>query len=235
VSRGQEKRMLMARLRVLEGIMQKSAIEESRLQPPEVLRRPRLVEDMESMASIYSSSMELDYDRIHRELSAKTNSRDHINGRHRSSEPTARDSHARARAGVLGRLKKGSQSRALSPLRANIFDRQYAAYEDSADKSTAALSESRHQSTAAQAGSTPRDLKLSSTNNMQGSSMVSGVSGIAYSARAKGSIRIDIVNESVSSAGSHAVQGGTVMPSGRRAGAPFTRPNRFQRTTKILS
>ncbi|KAJ2636888.1 hypothetical protein GGF40_002728 [Coemansia sp. RSA 1286] len=233
-SKGQEKQMLMARLRVLEGIMQKSAIEESRLQPPEVLRRPRLVEDMESMASIYSSSMEMDYDRIHRELSAKEHSRGHTSSRHRSHEPNVHRSNTRSRTEVLERLKKGSQARALSPLRASIYDRQYAAHEDSADKSASALAESRYQSTTAQAGSMPMDPRLSSRNVQQSSSVVSGVSGIAYCARTKGSIKIEIVDESVSSAGSH-LQGGTVMPSGRRAGVPFQRPNRFHRTAKILS
>ncbi|KAJ2892944.1 hypothetical protein GGI21_005503, partial [Coemansia aciculifera] len=50
----QEHPMLMARLRVLESLITKAAIEESRVQPPAVLRKSRLVEDIESIASIYS-------------------------------------------------------------------------------------------------------------------------------------------------------------------------------------
>ncbi|KAJ2372188.1 hypothetical protein IW150_004237 [Coemansia sp. RSA 2607] len=66
-------------------------------------------------------------------------------------------------------------------------------------------------------------------------SLVSGLSDIAYSARPSGSIRIDIIDESVASnaGGLHNQQ--TLMPSGRRAPVPFSKSGRFQRTAKLLS
>ncbi|KAJ2778724.1 hypothetical protein GGI15_004087 [Coemansia interrupta] len=233
IPRSQEKKILMTRLRVLEGMIQRTAIEESRLQPPEVLRRQRLVEDMESMASIYSSSMELDYDRIHRELSNRA-ARDTGQGRRYPKDDSPPRRVSSNRGDVLGRLKNGSQARALSPLRANIYDRQFAANGSSTDKSSTGLSERHHRSTAAQAGSTPMDLPSVGVPNM---SLVSGLTDVAYSARASGSIRIDIIDESISSAGGgeggvHVQQ--TVMPSGRRAPVPFSRSGRFQRTAKLL-
>ncbi|KAJ1722551.1 hypothetical protein LPJ53_003048 [Coemansia erecta] len=237
ISRSQEKRILMTRLRVLEGMIQRTAIEESRLQPPEVLRRQRLVEDMESMASIYSSSMELDYDRIHQELSNKA-ARDIGDGRHYQKDDGSPRRMSSNRGNVLGRLKSGSQARALSPLRASIYDRQFAANGSSTDKSSTGLSERHHRSTAAQAGSAPMGLPSAGAPNM---SLVSGLTDVAYSARASGSIRIDIVDESVSSASGGGGGGGgvhvqqTVMPSGRRAPVPFSRSGRFQRTAKLLS
>ncbi|KAI9500485.1 hypothetical protein BX070DRAFT_255174 [Coemansia spiralis] len=88
----QEKQLLLARLRILEGMIQKTAIEESRLQPPPALRRSQLVEDMQSMASIYSSSMELDYDRIHNELSRSIRQsadvRQHVTNAHAPARPS---------------------------------------------------------------------------------------------------------------------------------------------------
>ncbi|KAJ2462975.1 hypothetical protein EV174_007030, partial [Coemansia sp. RSA 2320] len=83
----QERQLLMTRLRVLETMIQKSAIEESRLQPPAVLRKSRLVEDIESIASIYSSSLELDYDRIYQELNSSQ--RRNSNSRHQSTNVEA--------------------------------------------------------------------------------------------------------------------------------------------------
>ncbi|KAJ1865147.1 hypothetical protein LPJ73_000101 [Coemansia sp. RSA 2703] len=231
VSRSQEKNILLTRLRVLEGMIQRTAIEESRLQPPEVLRRQRLVEDMESMASIYSSSMELDYDRIHRELSNRT-AQDKPEQRRYPKDHSPPRRASSNRADVLGRLKSGSQARAVSPLRASIYDRQFAANSSSADKSSTGLSERHHRSTAAQAGSAPMGLPSAGAPDM---SLVSGLSDIAYSARPSGSIRIDIIDESVASnaGGLHNQQ--TLMPSGRRAPVPFSKSGRFQRTAKLLS
>ncbi|KAJ2360726.1 hypothetical protein IW150_007422, partial [Coemansia sp. RSA 2607] len=165
VSRSQEKNILLTRLRVLEGMIQRTAIEESRLQPPEVLRRQRLVEDMESMASIYSSSMELDYDRIHRELSNGT-AQDKPEQRRYPKDHSPPRRASSNRADVLGRLKSGSQARAVSPLRASIYDRQFAANSSSADKSSTGLSERHHRSTAAQAGSAPMGLPSAGAPDM---------------------------------------------------------------------
>ncbi|KAJ1769164.1 hypothetical protein LPJ74_004280 [Coemansia sp. RSA 1843] len=151
-SKKHEKQLLLTRLRVLEGMIQKSAIEESRLQPPPALHKPQLVMDMESLASIYSSSMELDYDRINMELSRSVrNSTDKrqsaatagmfarplplskANGASPQEIPEA--DHAAAvqspssneggqRAEVLKRLRHNSQSRARAHYRTSVVNRQ---------------------------------------------------------------------------------------------------------------
>ncbi|KAJ2662000.1 hypothetical protein IWW48_002059 [Coemansia sp. RSA 1200] len=152
-SKKQEKQHLLTRLRVLEGMIQKSAIEESRLQPPPALREAQIVKDMESLASIYSSSMELDYDRINMELSRsvrnsankKQSAAANTNGFTRplplsnvyagspkaGSEaeqlPAPQPRHLNEkgqRAEVLKRLRRNSHARAKSHYRVSVLNRQ---------------------------------------------------------------------------------------------------------------
>ncbi|KAJ2611434.1 hypothetical protein EV177_003488 [Coemansia sp. RSA 1804] len=152
-SKKQEKQHLLTRLRVLEGMIQKSAIEESRLQPPPALREAQIVKDMESLASIYSSSMELDYDRINMELSRsvrnsankKQGAAANTNGVTRplplpnmyAGSPKAGSEAEQLpapqpryinekgqRAEVLKRLRRNSHARAKSHYRASVLNRQ---------------------------------------------------------------------------------------------------------------
>ncbi|KAI7833893.1 hypothetical protein BX661DRAFT_177742, partial [Kickxella alabastrina] len=123
-----EKMMLMARLRVLETMVQKSAIEESRLQPPPELRRPQLVDDMESMASIYSSSVVVDYGINQREPNRSAiHQHPHADDSRVFFNETSAQGYENGRAEVLYKLRRGSQVRALYPLRASILNRQFSA------------------------------------------------------------------------------------------------------------
>ncbi|KAJ2061249.1 hypothetical protein GGI17_003198 [Coemansia sp. S146] len=224
--RRQERQMLMARLRVLETMIQKAAIEESRLQPPAVLRKSRLVEDVESIASIYSSSMEMDYERIYQELN--NSQRPRADTRRKSADPEAlrRSSegarqqglaaanqlrslgagqipHGTARGEVLARLKQNSQARAMSPLRASMLGR----------------------ATAYRPGERPVGTNSGAVAN---TSVLSEVSEVAYSARSNGSIRIDIVDEG----STPSLPVSDTSHLGRALA--YQNSSRFRRTAKLL-
>ncbi|KAJ2685804.1 hypothetical protein IWW39_004050 [Coemansia spiralis] len=223
--RHEERQMLMARLRVLETMIQKAAIEESRLQPPAVLRKSRLVEDVESIASIYSSSMEMDYERIYQELNSSQRPRaDH---RRKSADPEAlrRSSESArhrglatnqssnlgsrhipqgtARGEVLARLKQNSHARAMLPLRASMLGR-------------APIYRPDEQPAGASSG------------GVANASVLSEISEVAYSARSSGSIRIDIVDES----SAPSLPATNASHIGRAL--VYQNSSRFRRTAKLL-
>ncbi|KAJ2460552.1 hypothetical protein GGI03_005252 [Coemansia sp. RSA 2337] len=219
--RRQERHMLMARLRVLETMIQKAAIEESRLQPPAVLRKSRLVEDVESIASIYSSSMEMDYERIYHELN--NSQRPRANSRRKSADPEAlrrsgespkqqglaasqlrNPPHGTARGQVLTRLKQNSQARAMSPLRASMLGR----------------------APAYRPGERPAGASADGVANTSVLSEMSDV--VAYSARSNGSIRIDIVDES----STPSLPASNTSHLGRALA--YQNSSRFRRTAKLL-
>ncbi|KAJ2506997.1 hypothetical protein IWW47_001311 [Coemansia sp. RSA 2052] len=226
----QERQILMARLRVLEAMIQKAAIEESRLQPPAVLRKSRLVEDVESIASIYSSSMEMGYERIYQELN--NSQRPRADSRRKSADPGAlrhsgesarqqqgladgqarnlgpgQTPHATARGEVLARLKQGSQARAMSPLRASVLGRP-------------------HLAPAYRPGERSAGANTGGVANA--SLLLSDMSEVAYSARSGGSIRIDIVNEG----SAPSLSATDTSHFGRTP--DYQSSSRFRRTAKLL-
>ncbi|KAJ1743466.1 hypothetical protein LPJ68_000965 [Coemansia sp. RSA 1086] len=238
----QEKRMLMARLRVLETMIQKAAIEESRLEPPSVLQRSRLVEDIQSMESIYTSSMELDYERIHRELSSSVRERFDMNKTPRNVQPhavqsplspespsaispkdQARFSNVSRGAEVLKRLKHGSQARAFSPFRANMLERAAVTPEMYSDMATSRQGEQQWSSKIAEPATS-----ASIPDGVPNTSL----SEVAYSGRSSGSIRIDIIDDPHRSVPDPAPSDGAAS-SYRIVRTSNT--GRFRRTAKLLA
>ncbi|KAJ2746317.1 hypothetical protein GGI20_001439 [Coemansia sp. BCRC 34301] len=228
--RRDERPMLMARLRVLESMIHKAAMEEARLQPPAVLRKSRLVEDVESIASIYSSSMEIDYERVYQELN--NSQRHRADSRRKSADPevlrrssessrqqqglsynqarnlgSGQAPHGTGRGEVLARLKQGSQARAMSPLRASILGRSHAA----------PIYKPGERSAGANTGGVANT-----------SLLLSEMSEVAYSARSDGSIRIDIVNEG----SAPSLSAADTSHLGRALA--YQSSSRFQRTAKLL-
>ncbi|KAJ2080999.1 hypothetical protein H4R24_002668 [Coemansia sp. RSA 988] len=227
-SKASEKRMLLARLRVLEGMVQKTAIEESRLQPPPVLREARLAADIQSMESIYSSSLELDYDRIHRELSRSVHQRFDAQ-KARSAEPASQNHQLPTRADVLKNLRRGSQARARSHFRASMLDRAAVTPHMSANSALHRAPEQQQQqqywskmaepATSASIPGPARNMSLLSDD----------VPEIAYSARSNGTLQIDVIDSSSA-------------PGSPVADAPVLHPDfcvsntgRFRRTAKLLA
>ncbi|KAJ2454057.1 hypothetical protein EV183_001780 [Coemansia sp. RSA 2336] len=238
----QEKRMLMARLRVLETMIQKAAIEESRLEPPSVLQRSRLVEDIQSMESIYTSSMELDYERIHRELSSSVRERFDMNRTPRNVQPhaaqsplspespsaaspkdQARFSNGSRGADVLKRLKYGSQARAFSPFRANMLERAAVTPEMYSDMATSRQGEQQWSSKIAEPATSA---------SIPGGVQNTSLSEVAYSGRSSGSIRIDIIDDP------HRSVPGSAPSDGAASSYRIVRTSntgRFRRTAKLLA
>ncbi|KAJ2779264.1 hypothetical protein H4R18_004105 [Coemansia javaensis] len=120
-SESSDKKLLLAQLRVLETMIQKANIAESRLQPaPPPLCQARIAEARWSGESDRSSAAELDYGRIFQEL----------RGSGRQQLPPARaPASAAAAAGaaalpngrvnILNRLRNGQRARAMSPFYAD--------------------------------------------------------------------------------------------------------------------
>ncbi|PIA12931.1 hypothetical protein COEREDRAFT_11966 [Coemansia reversa NRRL 1564] len=226
-SKASEKRMLLARLRVLEGMIQKSTIEESRLQPPPALREERLAADIQSMESIYSSSLELDYDRIHRELSRSV--------RHRfdaqkvgAVEPSSQYYLLPTRANVLKNLRRGSQARGRSSFRASMLDRAAVTPHMSTSSGLHYVPEQQQQqhwskmAEPATSASIPGPVR-----NM--SSLSEDIPEIAYSARSNGSLQIDVI-DSTSAPGSPVIEAPALHPDFR-----VSNTGRFRRTAKLLA
>ncbi|KAJ2160274.1 hypothetical protein GGF46_002386 [Coemansia sp. RSA 552] len=240
-SRKQEKRMLMARLRVLETMIQKRTIEDSRLQPPPppALQHSRLVDDIQSMESIYSSSMELDYDRIRKELTGSVRQPfekhgGHLNARSRAIQPPPPLNVSKAAVGhgeqahvgsnqteVLKRLRRSSQARAKSPFRASMLERAAVSPDQSA---FSPAGPERHWSSRIAEPATSASIP-NANQNMS----LSDVPEVAYSGRSRGSIRIDIIEERL----------GPASPIPAAASPPraikLSNTGRFRRTAKLLA
>ncbi|KAJ2402304.1 hypothetical protein GGI23_000811 [Coemansia sp. RSA 2559] len=251
-SKKQEKQLLLTRLRVLEGMIQKSAIEESRLQPPPALHEPQLAKDMESLASIYSSSMELDYDRINMELSRSVrNSADKRQsaGMYARPSPLAKTYDAPPNAvpqsaqtpetqehtEVLKRLRRSSQARARTQYRASVLNRQtFASPGQSTERmSNKAQYTKKWHGRPLGVGSASRAVQTQAKGAaVSNASVLSEVSDAAYSARSGGSIRIEIVEESpfAGSLGS-----GVANAHYRQHALPLPSTSRFRRSAKLLT
>ncbi|KAJ1801127.1 hypothetical protein LPJ59_000552 [Coemansia sp. RSA 2399] len=251
-SKRQEKQLLLTRLRVLEGMIQKSAIEESRLQPPPTLHEPQLAKDMESLASIYSSSMELDYDRINMELSRSVrNSADKRQSASMYARPSplaktydpfpkaipqsAQMPETQEHAEVLKRLRRSSQARARTHYRASVLNRQtFASPGQSTERmSNKAQYTKKWHGKPLGVGSVSRAAQTGAKGAaVSNASVLSEVSDAAYSARSGGSIRIEIVEESpfVGSLGS-----GVANTHYRQHALPLPSTSRFRRSAKLLT
>ncbi|KAJ2537522.1 hypothetical protein EV175_006696 [Coemansia sp. RSA 1933] len=254
-SKKQEKQLLLTRLRVLEGMIQKSAIEESRLQPPPVLHEPQLAKDMESLASIYSSSMELDYDRINMELSRSVrNSADKRQSTNvparpsplsktrgtsldvmGESEQTPRPGERGERAEVLKRLRRSSQARSKTHHRASVLNRQtFASPGQSIEgrSGKALYTKKWHGKPIGIGSSASRTAQGNAKSSaVPSASALSEVSDAAYSARSGGSIRIEIVDENQFSG---SLGGGLASTHYRQHALPLPSTSRFRRSAKLL-
>ncbi|KAJ1961050.1 hypothetical protein GGI12_003468 [Dipsacomyces acuminosporus] len=228
-----EKLVLMARLRVLEGMIQKAAIKESRLQPEPALLKPQLLEDMESMASIYSSSIDFGYDAAYTRPSNNQRQRSH---RHRTdNELVSRSSlmsgsqHSRTsyedpagnrRTGqppVLEKLRQNARMRTSAPYRASMLNRAFSPSGYSTESIPGAAG-----------GRGKRDAKARNGGTLD--TIQSNEAGeIAYSAKSSGSIKIELVEESMSIPSQV-----PELPSNLRI-LPFAETARFRRTARLLS
>ncbi|KAJ2823591.1 hypothetical protein IWW50_003711, partial [Coemansia erecta] len=229
----QEKQMLMARLRVLEGMIQKTAIEEARLQPAPVLQGSRLTEDIQSLESFYSSNMDLDYDRIGQELSSSVRQRfdnrrvtrdtqSNVIQAPRMHEPVAAE---QVRAGgnrgadVLKRLKHGSQARARSPFRTSMFER---AGVTPVELSVASAIDRPAEQDWSKMAEPATSASIPHAQNMS-------LSDVAYSARSSGSFPVELVRDQ-SIPGSPTSD---VTSSHRTVRVSNT--SRFRRTARLLA
>ncbi|KAJ1858426.1 hypothetical protein GGH12_002057 [Coemansia sp. RSA 1822] len=232
--RRQENRMDMAKLRVLETIIQKEAIEESRLRPAPALQGSRLTEDIQSMESIYSINMEMDYQHIQNELSRSVRQRfeDRRAARDVQSRAiqvppivnnvAAQDEPVRVIGrgpDVLKRLKHGSQARVRSPFRASMLERAAITPELSVGSALNRPTEPQWSKVAEPATSA----------SIPGGVPNMSLSDVAYSARSSGSIRIDIIDDR-SIPGSPTSE----VTSSHRA-IRLSNTGRFRRTAKLLA
>ncbi|KAJ2802930.1 hypothetical protein H4R21_002226 [Coemansia helicoidea] len=190
---GGEKQLLMARLRVLETIIQRTAITESRTPPPAALQHSRLATDAWSDDSPGSSAGGLDYDRIHRELRVPARA-----ARPAAAPPAGCVRAPADRAEVLRRLRRGSQARAQVPFRAEMLGRA------AIQSAPIAGPERRWPGEPA----SPRDATSCSD----------------------ASVRVDIVDDVSSIAGSSATDIATIRQAMRLANT-----DRFRRTAKLLA
>ncbi|KAJ2478966.1 hypothetical protein IWW56_003399 [Coemansia sp. RSA 2131] len=232
--RRQENRMDMAKLRVLETIIQKEAIEESRLRPAPALQGSRLTEDIQSMESIYSINMEMDYQHIQNELSRSVRQR--FEDRRAARDVQSRaiqvppiDNNVAAQdkpvrvigrgPDVLKRLKHGSQARVRSPFRASMLERAAITPELSVGSALNRPTEPQWSKVAEPATSA----------SIPGGVPNMSLSDVAYSARSSGSIRIDIIDDR-SIPGSPTSE----VTSSHRA-IRLSNTGRFRRTAKLLA
>ncbi|KAJ2710389.1 hypothetical protein H4R19_003769, partial [Coemansia spiralis] len=141
--KGGEKRLLMARLRVLETIIQKTVIAASRVQPPPA-------DPPSGDSGRGSSPGGLNYDGIRQELHAPPAPR----------PPPVREQAARGTsANVLQRLRRGSRARAQVPFRAGMLARAAVspAQSTSAATAAAAVPDQQWPSEAAEPSTSARD------------------------------------------------------------------------------
>ncbi|KAJ1734221.1 hypothetical protein LPJ61_001190 [Coemansia biformis] len=216
--KGRDKQLLMARLRVLETMVQKSAIASSRPQPPPVLRQSRLTEDTRSVELGHSTAGELNYDRIRRELDSYSAAG--------GAAPTARRPAAAAdnRVEVLRRLRRGSQARTRVPFRAGILDRAAVSLGSSTPDETGQGPERQWSS---QMAEPPTSTSI--PGEARDAVLPSNAAAMEYSVGSGRSIHVDIVDEASISESS--VADITVLRQAVRLAAT----DRFRRTTKLLA
>ncbi|KAI8323300.1 hypothetical protein GQ54DRAFT_115443 [Martensiomyces pterosporus] len=242
-----EKQELMARLRVLEGMIQKAAIEESRLQPAPALLKSQLVEGVDSMASIYSSSLDFGYNGSYYGLASNQRQRSHRRrtdseilsrsslvsrsqysrpsyespARHRRSSNSRRISdgliqrRTSQQPPILDKLRRGSQERSTAPFRASMLNRAFSSAEYSNDGAAASVNEHRARS------KVPTNGTLNTIESNEAAE-------IAYSARSAGSIKIELIDENISTASPL-----SDLASTHRI-IPFTESSRFRRAARLL-
>ncbi|KAJ1948244.1 hypothetical protein FBU59_001682, partial [Linderina macrospora] len=133
------KKILMTRLRVLEGLIQRNKLEEARLQPPPTAQqRPPLAAELESIASIYESSLDINVDscefspRARRDIAlsqpslAADSRNSNENSRPVQRRPTIDTRRVPAQGDVLRRLRQSAESRQVRPFRASMLNRAFA-------------------------------------------------------------------------------------------------------------